>query len=223
MKSIIIGGGKIGFNLVKTLSGKNHKSILIERDKQTCIKIADELDVVVIHGDGTDLAILEEAGIENAEIVAAVTGTDEENMVICQIAKRHFNVEKIIARVNNPKNIFIFKSLGIDRIVCSTALIAEMIEYELDRENYRVIQTLENGEMILAEVIIDKHDAWCGHEIKELDLPEQCVIVSVIHDENIIYPRGNVKISENDKVLFIVHHQTLKELKHGFHRGELFK
>ncbi len=220
MKSIIIGGGKIGYNLLKTLNNKDHKTILIERDKDTCIKIADELDAVVIYGDGTDLAVLEEAGIEDAEIVAAVTGTDEENMVICQIAKRHFKVEKIIARVNNPKNIFIFKSLGIERIVCSTALIADMIEYELDSENYRVIQTLENGEMVLAEVTIEKRNAWCGHEIKELDLPEQCVIVSVVHEETIIYPRGNTRILENDKVLFIAHHQALKELTHDFHKGE---
>jgi len=220
MKSIIIGGGKIGYNLMKTLKDKNHKIILVERDKDTCIKIADELDAVVIHGDGTDLAVLEEAGIDGAEVVAAVTGTDEENMVICQIAKRHFNVKKIIARVNNPKNIFIFKSLGIDRIVCSTALIADMIEYELNRENYRVIQTLEHGKMVLVEVTIEKQNSWCNNKIKNLNLPDECVIVSVIHDENIIYPRGDTEILENDKVLFLAQHLILKTLMDNIHKGE---
>lgn len=219
MKTIIIGGGKIGYNLLKTLKDKNHKIILVERNEDTCIKIADELDAVVIHGDGTDMAVLEEAGIKGAEVVAAVTGTDEENMVICQIAKKHFNVEKIIARVNNPKNIFIFKSLGINRIVCSTALIADMIEYELNSENYRVIQTLEHGEMVLAEVTIEKHNSWRDKEIKNLSLPDECVIVSVIRDDNIIYPKSNTKILENDKVLFIAQHQMLKSLVSDFNNG----
>lgn len=218
MRSLIIGGGKIGYNLLKTLKDKNQKITLIERDKDTCVKIADELDATVIHGDGTDLAILEEAGIAGAEIVAAVTGTDEENMVICQIAKKHFNVEKIIARVNNPKNIFIFKSLGIERIVCSTALIADMIEYELNSDSYRVLQTLEHGRMVLAEVVIESRNPWCGKEIKNMDLPGECVIVSVIRDENIIYPRGDTRISENDKVLFIAQHLVLQQLVNEMHK-----
>ncbi|MHB1483625.1 MAG: potassium channel family protein [Saccharofermentanales bacterium] len=219
MRSIIIGGGKIGYNLLKTLKDKNHKIILIERNEDTCIKIADELDAVVIHGDGTDMAVLEEAGIKGAEVVAAVTGTDEENMVICQIAKKQFNVEKIIARVNNPKNIFIFKSLGINRIVCSTALIADMIEYELNSESYRIIQTLEHGEMVLAEVTIEKQNSWRDKEIKDLVLPDECVIVSVIRDDNVIYPKGNTKILENDKVLFIAQHQIMKNLVNDFNAG----
>lgn len=220
MISIIIGGGKIGYNLLKTLADKNHRIVLVERDKNTCIKIADELDAVVIHGDGTDLSVLEEAGIENAEIVAAVTGTDEENLVICQIAKKHFNVEKIIARVNNPKNIFIFKSLGIDRIVCSTELIADMIEYELNRENYRVIKTLENGEMVFAEMTIEKQNSWSDSKIRDLKMPDECVIVSVIRNGNIIYPRGDTTILENDKVMFIAQHQVLKTLMNDLHKGE---
>ncbi|MGB4440237.1 MAG: NAD-binding protein, partial [Sedimentibacter sp.] len=109
MKTIIIGGGKVGSNLFKILKEKNYEVTVIEQDKDTCLKIAEDISADVICGDGTDLEVLKDAGIEEAEIIAAVTGTDEENLVICQIAKISFNTKKTIARVNNPKNIKMFK------------------------------------------------------------------------------------------------------------------
>jgi trk system potassium uptake protein len=210
MGSIIIGGGKIGYNLLKTLKEKGYKVTLIERDKNTCNKIADELNTVVVCGDGTDLEVLRDAGIEQAGIVAAITGTDEENLVICQIAKIQYNIKKTIARVNNPKNIFIFKALGIDRIVCSTAIIADMIEYELEEEDYRIIQTFQHGTIFLVETTVRKHGPWCNREIKDLDLPDECIIVSILRDEKVIYPRGGTMMLENDKVMFFTNHMILK-------------
>ena len=132
MASIIIGGGKIGYYLLKTLLERGVDSVLIERDSAVCSRIANDLDVTVICGDGTDIRVLSDAGIADAEIVAAVTGTDEENLVICEIAKTSFSVPKTFARVNNPKNIAMFKALGIDRSICSTEVIANLIESELD-------------------------------------------------------------------------------------------
>ncbi len=219
MESIIVGGGKIGYNLLKTLTERKYQVVLIERNRETCQKIADELDADIICGDGTDLDVLKDAGIEGAEIVAAVTGTDEENMVICQIAKISFNVKKTIARVNNPKNIAMFKALGIDRIVCSTEVIADMIEYELDKEDYRIIKTFERGAMVLAETSIDANTLWCNHQIKELELPKECVITSVLRGEKVIYPRGDTQIIENDKVLLITNHPTLTTLMNELHNG----
>ncbi|MEI7885162.1 MAG: TrkA family potassium uptake protein [Clostridia bacterium] len=220
MESIIIGGGKIGYNLLKTLREKNYQVMLIEKDQATCMKIADELDADVIYGDGTDLEILREAGIEGAEIVAAVTGTDEGNMVICQIAMTNFNVKKTIARVNNPKNIALFKALGISRIVCSTAVIADMIEYELDREDYHVIQTFDHGAMVLVEISISIEHPWRNIKIADIPLPKKCIIISVVHEEEVIYPTGDTLISEDDKVLLIIHHSILKDLIHDLHKGD---
>lgn len=217
MESIIIGGGKIGYNLFKTLKERNYQVMLVERDKNTCMKISDELDAEVICGDGTDLDVLNDAGINEAEIVAAVTGTDEENLVICQIAKISFNIKKTIARVNNPKNIEMFKALGISRIVCSTEVIANMIEYELAREDCRIIQTLGRGAMVLAEITINAENPWCGCKVKELKLPEECVIISVLHDEKVIYPRGNTQIEKDDKVLLITNHPVLTDLMNRLH------
>nr|WP_319488536.1 NAD-binding protein [uncultured Caproiciproducens sp.] len=218
MESIIIGGGKIGYNLLKTLKERNYQVTLVERDKDTCMKIADELDADVICGDGTDLEVLKDAGIDGAEIVAAVTGTDEENMVICQIAKLNSHIKKTIARVNNPKNISMFKALGINRIVCSTEVIADMIEYELDKEDYRILQTFERGAMVLAEVTIDKKNPWCGSSIKDLVLPNECVIISILRDEKVIYARGDTQILENDSVLFITNHPVLTSLMNDLHK-----
>ena len=209
MESIIVGGGKIGSNLLKTLKDKNYGVVLIERDEGVCLKIAEALNAEVICGDGTDLDVLRDAGIEQAEIVAAVTGTDEENLVICQIAKESFHIGKTIARVNNPKNISIFRALGIDRIVCSTEVIADMIEYELDREECRIIQTLERGAILLAEMMIGPKNPWCGHRIRDLELPEECVILSILREEKIIYPHGDTEIRDKDKVLFIANRPVL--------------
>lgn len=211
MDAIIIGGGKIGYNLLKTVKERNHNVVLIEKENNTCFKLAETLDANIICGDGTDPEVLLDAGINNAEIVAAVTGTDEENMVICQIAKVSFNIKKTIARVNNPKNISMFKALGVDRIVCSTALIADMIKYELDNEEYKVIQTFERGSMILVEVVISQSHPWCNCKIKDLALQE-CVIVSIINNEKATYPKGDTLICENDAVLFITDHSNLQRL-----------
>lgn len=127
MDIIIVGGGKVGYYLLKSLH-EQHEVALIDKNKGVCETIAKEFDSMILWGDGTTVDVLRDAGIENANIVVAVTGKDEENIIICQIAKMNFNIEKTIARVNNPKNIEIFKQLGVDKTVCSTEVIANMIE-----------------------------------------------------------------------------------------------
>ncbi|MDF2819830.1 MAG: trkA1 [Clostridiales bacterium] len=219
MKSIIIGGGKIGYNLFKTLKEREHQVTLIERDKATCMKIAEEINTDVIWGDGTDLEVLKDAGIEEAEIVAAVTGTDEENLVICQIAKLSFNNMRTIARVNNPKNTKMFKNLGIDNTVCSTEVIANLIEYALDKDDYRIINTFERGSMVLAELSIKENSIWCNNMVRDLLLPKECVVVSVIRRENIIYPRGDTQFLIGDKVLIITNNSVLSALVNELYDG----
>lgn len=219
MKSIIIGGGKIGYYLLKTLKEKNYSVVLIEREKSNCMSIAEDIDADIICGDGTDIDVLEDAGIDGAEVVAAVTGTDEENLVICQIAKINFNISKTIARVNNPKNISMFKALGVDKIVCSTAVIANLIEYEFDKDNFKIIQTFERGEMILVEIKIDKDSIWCDNFIKDLDLPDECVITCILRDNKAIYLRGNTRILELDNILVLTNNSGLLELKKQFKNG----
>jgi trk system potassium uptake protein TrkA len=221
MKSIIIGGGKIGYYLLKTLKERNYDVVLIERDKYICQSIAEDIDSGIICGDGTDIDVLNDAGINEAEVIAAVTGTDEENLVICQIAKCSFNISKTIARVNNPKNIAMFKALGVDKTVCSTEVIANLIEYEFDKDNFKIIQTFERGSMILVEIKIDKENIWCDNFLKDLELPAECVVTSILRNEKAIYPRGNTRILESDNILVLTNNAVLLEIKKQFHNGAI--
>jgi len=219
MKSIIVGGGKIGYNLLKTLKERNYDIVLIERDKYICQTIAENIDADIIYGDGTDIDVLKDAGIDEAEVVAAVTGTDEENLVICEIAKSNFDITKTIARVNNPKNMAMFKALGVDKTVCSTAVIANLIESEFDKDNFKIVQTFERGSMILVDIRIEKNNVWCDSFIKDLELPDECVITSILRDEKVIYPRGNTRILGLDNILVLTNNSGLLELKKLFRNG----
>jgi trk system potassium uptake protein len=128
MKAVIVGGGKIGYYLTKSLKKIGYNILLIERDMQLCKEISRELDIEIICGDGSDLEVLKECGIKKAEVVAAVTGSDEMNLIICQMMKKCFNTKKTIARVKNPDNSSIFKALGVDETVCSTEIMCNLIK-----------------------------------------------------------------------------------------------
>jgi len=203
MRAIVVGGGKVGYYLVKTLKEKKHHVVLIEKDIKLCEKIAEDLEVDVICGDGSDVEVLNDADIENAEVVAAVTGKDEENLVICQMAKVNFNINKTIARINNPKNKAIFKALGVDKTVCSTQVICNSIEGEFDIAPLKIIESLNKGEMVLVEAKIDKKSAWKDKSIAQVNMPRECVILSIIRNEEVIFPNGSIGIKEGDTVLII--------------------
>lgn len=219
MKSIIIGGGKIGFNLLKTLKDRGYNVTLIEIDEETCRAIAEDIDSEVICGDGTSLDVLKDAGIDGADIIAAVTGKDEENLVICQIAKKGFNIGKSIARINNPKNIPMFKALGVDQTVCSTEVIADLIEYEFDRDVCKIVQTFDRGAMILVEVAVKDGNRWINQYVKDLTLPSECVIVSILRDEKALFVRGDTQIRNGDNIHIITNRTTVPEIKKQLHSG----
>lgn len=203
MRAIIAGGGKVGYYLFKTLIEKGYEVTLIEANKDICNKIADELDADIICGDASDIEVLKDANIEETEVVAAVTGKDEENLVICQMAKINFNITKTIARINNPKNRAIFKALGVDKTVCSTEVISNLIEGEFTSEKLRTVQTVVRGKMLLVELVVEKGYLCCNKAIKDIMLPDECVIASVIKDDEIEYPRGKTVIVEGDKMILI--------------------
>jgi len=219
MKSIIIGGGKIGFNLLKTLKDRGYNVTLVEIDEEVCRKIAEDVDTDVICGDGTNLDVLNDAGIRNADIIAAVTGKDEENLVICQIAKKGFNIGKSIARINNPKNVPMFKALGVDQTVCSTEVIADLIEYEFDSDICKIVQTFDRGAMILVEVTVKEGNRWINQYVKDLPLPSECVIASVMRGENAIFARGDTQIQNGDNIHIITNRATFHEIKKQLHNG----
>jgi trk system potassium uptake protein TrkA len=219
MKTIVVGGGKVGYYLVKTLKEKKHKVVLIEKDITICEKIAEELQVDVICGDGSDVDVLQDAGIEETEVVAAVTGKDEENLVICQMAKVNFNINETIARINNPKNIAIFEALGVDKTVCSTQVICNLVEGEFNSEPLKIIESINKGQMILVEAKIDSESAWKDKSIDQLKIPKECLILSIIRSGKVIFPRGSVDIKEGDKVLIITNTDKKKDLEKYINGG----
>lgn len=213
MRAIIIGGGKVGYFLVKTLLEKNVRVTLIEKDRDRATQISKELDIDVLWGDGSDLSVLQEANINNCELVAAVTGSDEENLVVCQIVKLSFKNSKTIARINNPKNIKMFRALGVDKTVCSTQVIANIINAEIISDGIKVLQTFEMGSMLLAEINIDSDHRWLNKEIKDIELPRNLVLVSIIRNEEVIYPKGDTLLHVEDKVVFVCDTETISGLK----------
>lgn len=208
MYIIIVGGGKLGYYLAKTLAQEKHKLILIEEDFSLCKKIVDELsvlDVQVIHGDGTDINYLNDANIKRVDILIAVTGFDENNLVACQLAKNYFNVSRTIARVNNPKNINVFKQLGVDSVVSSTALIADIIEMEVDWAGLNNMLSHRVGNIRIKEIHVDRHARSVGKKIADLKLPEGTVIISLIRENQVIIPDGQTSIQTGDNIVALTH------------------
>jgi trk/ktr system potassium uptake protein len=131
MYVIVIGGGKVGYYLTKHLLGRSYEVTLIEKDARRAEQLTSQLGEVVMVGDGDEMSFLATTGMERADVVVAVTGDDEDNLIACQLAKRKFKVPKTVARVNNPANVQIFKTLGVDRSLSATEVLLDLIEREL--------------------------------------------------------------------------------------------
>lgn len=214
MKIIIVGGGKVGYYLLKTLYGKKHKISVIEKDPVKCAMIAEEMDNVnVINGDGTEINDLKEAGADDADVIAAVTGKDEINFIACQIAKQNFKVSKTIARVNNPKNENVLKVLGVDNVVCSTAFIANIIEQEVVLGSIRSLLTFYHGDLNILEIKVPHDSPSIGKKIMEIKLPRDSIIITIIKNDRPVVPRGDTQIDEDDLVIIISNKDKINEIK----------
>ncbi len=203
MKVTIIGGGKVGYYLVKTLVEHGHEPTIIELDKKTCTYIANELDIPVIFGDGTSLDVLENADIEHTDAILAVTGQDENNLVACQLCKQIFNVPKTVARVNNPKNAEVMKMLGIDNVISSTDKIAALLEREVDTSKIKALITLNQGNGSISEIKIPENYKLDGTKLLDLKLPSSINIISIERDNELIIPRGFTELKSEDTLLII--------------------
>lgn len=216
MYIVIAGGGKIGFYLIKTLLPYKHKITVIEPQIDLCEKIANELNITVVNGDGTNIEHLTESEVEKADIFIAVTGRDEENLIACQLAKRNFGVKRTIARVNNPKNITVFERLGVDIAVSSTSIIADLIEQEVDYTGIRTIMKLKGGKITLSELILPSNSHVVGKTLKELNIPKDFILISIIRDDMVIIPKGDTRLSAGDYVLAASSLKEQQELKEFF-------
>lgn len=203
MKIVIVGGGKLGYYLVKTLQPYKHHIKIIEKSEEYSKKIASELDAEVINGDGTDIRILSEVGVDHADVFIAVTGKDQDNLIACQLAKRNFNCKRTIARVSNPKNISVLKRLGVDHVVSSTSIIAEMIEQEIDFSGVKTLIKLKKGNLVLTEITVSQKSHACNKKLRDIDVPPEVVVMSVIRGEETYVPNGHTTLREDDTIFVI--------------------
>jgi trk system potassium uptake protein TrkA len=200
---LVIGGGKVGYYLTKELIGSGHEVVLMEKDKDRATQISDEIGSVVISQDGCEGKYLAEAGANRADIVAAVTGDDEDNLVICQMAKHHFDVPKTIARVNNPKNEALFKHLGVDELISPTRMILGSIEQDIPVHELLHLAALGEGELELIEAHLQPGSPAIGRATKDLTMPEGCSLFAVIRDGKATPLRPDTILAEGDKVIAI--------------------
>jgi trk system potassium uptake protein len=213
MYMIVVGGGKVGYYLTKTLVNEGYEVLLIEKNPRKSAVYAERFGSVILQGDGAESSTLEAAGIARADVVIAVTGDDEDNLVICQTAKRRFNVPRTIARVNNPKNEEIFKKLGIDVTVSSTNIILSIIEQEIPERGLVHLLTLKHAQLTIIEATVERTAPIAGKSLSEIDFPPDTVISAVLRDGSMILPRGETTLMPKDEVIALVKRESEDALR----------
>lgn len=203
MKILIIGGRKKADFLTKSLLEKKHKIMIINDNFEFCKSLARTYDIPVIFGDGSDPKILEEADIKNFDIVIAITPKDEDNLVICQLAKKAFFIKKCLCVVSNPRNVEIFKRLGIDTVISSTYVASSIIEQMATVKEIENYIPLDNGQVGLMEIFIKEHHFVANKAISSIDFPKEAIIVCIIRGLNTIIPKGNTRILPEDKLVIL--------------------
>jgi trk system potassium uptake protein TrkA len=211
---LVVGGGKVGAYLTELLLGEGHHVKVIEMRSNAALHRQRDLPgEVIVVGNGTDPNVLEAAGIHRAHVVAAVTGADETNLVVTSLARYEFNVPRTIARVNNPKNAWLFTAeMGVDVAVNQADLIAHLIAEEMSLGDMMTLLKLRKGEYSLVEEKVHPTAAAAGKALSELHLPPQCVLTAVIRQGKLITPRGDTVLQPADEVLAVVHASQVAQL-----------
>ncbi|MGB4520416.1 MAG: NAD-binding protein [Candidatus Omnitrophota bacterium] len=201
MYIIIVGAGKVGYFLAKRLIADKNTISIIDKDKAICEEIAKQLEVLVINGDACDPHILEEAGVSRADVLAAVTGEDEDNLIICQLAKEKFNVGRTVARVNNPDNEHTFFELGVDVPIDSTKIIAKIIEEEVSFSDFVNLMSFKRGKLSIVRVDLPEDSPVINKQVRQIELPKDSVLVSVVRGEEVIVPKGDTILCAGDDLI----------------------
>lgn len=212
MRIVIVGGGKLGYHLATIMLDRKHDVRLIEKNKLRCMRLANELDVEVICGDGTEIETLEDAGTQNADCFIAVTGQDQDNLVASQLAKRQFKAIKVIARANDPLNMDALRILGADIVVSSTEIITNLIEQEVDIAEMHLLATLNKGRAGICTMTLPPDTALEGVTLKDVDLPESSLVISIVRGDAMMIPNGNTVIHANDEIVAVCEGKSQKQL-----------
>ena len=213
MYIIVVGGGRVGYYLTKELLEAGHELVVLEKDSRRARQIADELGSIVLARDGCEGKHLAAAGANRAAIVAAVTGDDEDNLVVCQMAKHHFEVPRTIARVNNPKNEPLFKHLGVDEIISPTRMALAAIEQDIPVHELLHLAQLEGGELELLEAQISAGSPAIGRRPTDINLPDGCSLFVLLRGDAALPIRPETIFQLDDKVLAISRTECAVDLR----------
>jgi trk system potassium uptake protein TrkA len=215
MYLIVVGAGKVGVNLTRELTAQGHEVTLLEHSRRRYQAVEEELEHMIQYGDASELWILERAGIERADMVLAVTGDDEDNILICQVAKEKYGVERIIARVNNPRNRPHFDLLGISPVVSATGLILQLIEHEVPHHNLVRLLDLESEKIEIIEVRIREDSPIAGKRVAEIQTPDRSLLISIIREGRGFVPDADSVLLADDDILAVLdpdQEEALKEV-----------
>jgi trk system potassium uptake protein len=201
---VIAGGGKVGWNLSRELIAKGHEVTLVESRRSRYLTIEQELEHAVQYGDATELWVLERAGIQRADLVIAVTGDDEDNILICQMAKEKYLCERIIARVNNPRNRQWFELLGVQPAVSATDLILRLIEHEVPSYGLVHLLDLRDEQLEIIEVEVGEGAEAADRSVSDIALPDGSLIISVLRQGRGFVPKSDTVIQAGDEVLLVL-------------------
>jgi trk system potassium uptake protein TrkA len=204
MYVLIVGAGKVGWNLARELLGKGHELTVIEADPARYATVEDELEHAVQYGDGSELWVLERGGMERADMVIAVTGDDEDNILICQVAREKYGVERVIARCNNPRNLQHFELLGIKPAVSATDLILRLIEHEVPQYGPLHLLDLPQERLEIIELEVAADSPAAGQVVKDLGLPDGSLVIAIMREGTGFVPLADSLIEAGDEVLLVL-------------------
>jgi trk system potassium uptake protein TrkA len=219
MLAVIIGGGRGGSYLARDLQAQGYRVKVVDRRPEVVAKLRQEIGGDVICGDGSSPQVLEQVGVAKAELVVALTHNDEDNLVVCRLAKHHFHVPRVIARVNNPLNEWLYTTAwGVDVAISQVHLTSKVIEEEIGLGELITLLKLNRGEAALVEVRLPETSPCAGKVIRDLALPGDAIIVSVIRGGKLVIPRGDTQLEVGDEILAVstvAAEQSLKGLLVG--------
>lgn len=212
MYIVVIGGGEVGYYLAKALLAEGHEVLVIEKRASVCEEINEELGSISLRGDGCEAATLSEAGTERADMLIAVTGDDEDNLVACQVSKHKFHVRRTIARIKNPQNEALFKMLGIDVTISSTNVILEHIEEEVPTHALTHLLAVENQEIV--EIKIPPEASTIGKTIRDLAIPLENRLLLVIREKGKSFaPAPNTILAAGDRIIALTTRDAEEDLR----------
>jgi trk/ktr system potassium uptake protein len=204
MYVLIVGAGKVGWNLARELINKSHEVTVIESDQSRYAVVEQELEHSAHYGDGSELWVLERAGIERSDLAVAVTGDDEDNILISQVAREKYGVVRVVARCNNPRNLQHFELLGVKPVISATDLILRLIEHEVPKYGLVHLLDLPEERLEIIELEVAHGSEAAGQPVKDLGLPDGSLVISILRDGGGFVPTGDSVVEAGDEVLLVL-------------------